>query len=264
MSIEKWLRANSLKMNPPKRSFSLLGTRQASTSFFFEMDVHRFTPSKNIKVLGVIIDHSLTWDLGEPGVTGSPPMYVSTCILVSLYRLRRHFTTEALLTIIRAHVFSHILYCLSVWASASGNQLKRIQKLLHFATRVVTGARRTDHMSPVLRSLGWLDIRDAISERDCTRVFRALNNPDAPRAMHRLVTRRRDTVSRDTRLARSDQLELPRVRLAATQRIFSYHAATSWNLLPEDVLQSSSIEELKGRLRAIVELCDLDLVISDL
>ena len=179
------------------------------------MDGHRFTPSKNIKVLGVIIDQSLTWE-------SHVSLVVRRCtgILVSLYRFRRHFTTEALLAIIRAHVFSCILYCVPVWASASGNQLKRIQKLLHFAARVVTGDRRADHMSPVLRSLGWLDTRDVISERDRTQVFRALNNPDAPKAMRRLVTRRRDSVSRDTRLARSDQLELPRARLAATQRIF--------------------------------------------
>ena len=148
-------------------------------------------------------------------------------------------------------MFSHILYCLPVWASASGTQLKRIQKLLHFAARVVTGARRADRMSPVLRTLGWLNIEDVISERDCVRVFRALRDPDAPSAMRRLFSRRRDTASRDTRLARSEQLDLPRVELTATQHTFSYRAATSWNSLPVDVLQSTSIGQFKSKLRKI-------------
>ena len=247
MSIEMWLRVNSLKMNPSKTEFSLLGTRQAvkeNSSFFFETSGHKFKPSKSIKVLGVMIDQSLTWE-------SHVSLVVRRCtgILVSLYRFRRHFTTAALITIIRAHVFSHILYCLPVWASASGSQLNRIQKLLHFAARVVTGARRAERMSPILRSLGWLNIEDVISERDCIRVFRALNDPDAPGAIRRLFIRRRDTASRDTRLARSDQLDLPRVRLAATQRTFSYRAATSWNSLPGAVLQSSSIGQFKSRLR---------------
>ena len=72
-----------------------------------------------------------------------------------------------------------------------------------------------------------------------------VNSP--PRGMRRLFTRRRDTISRDTRLARSEQLDLPRVRLA-TQRIFPHRAATYWNMgVPKqteddawDLLTSSS------------------------
>ena len=249
MSIEMWLRVNSLKMNPSKTEFSLLGTRQAvkeNSDFHFEVSDNKITPSKTIKVLGVMIDQCLTWE-------SHVSLVVRRCtgILVSLYRFRRHFTTEALITVIHAHVFSHIMYCLPVWAGASSSQLKRIQKVIHFAARVVTGARRYDHMSPVLRSLGWLSIEAVITERDCTRVFRALNDPDAPSAIRRLFSLRRDTASRDTRLAHSNQLDLPRARLAATQRTFSYRAATSWNSLPETVLQSSSIEQFKSKLRAM-------------
>ena len=60
--------------------------------------------------------------------------------------------------------------------------------------------------TPILRSLGWLDMEDVVSERDCIRAFPALNDPDTPRAVRRLFIQRRDTASRDTRLARSDQL----------------------------------------------------------
>ena len=172
-----------------------------------------------------------------------------TGILISLYRFRRHFTTAALITIIRTHVFSQILYCLPVWASAFGDQRKRIQKLIHFAARVVTGTRQTEHITPTIRSPGWQNIEGMILERDCIRVFRALHDPSAPSAMRRLFTRRRDTSLRDTRLARSEQLALPRVRLAATQRTFSYRAATSWNALPSTVTQCSSNKQFKTKLR---------------
>ena len=229
--------------------FTLLGTRQAvkeTSDFFFEISGHKFTPSKTIKVLGVIVDQSLTWE-------SHVSLVVRRCtgILVSLYRFRRHFTTAALITIIRAHVFSHILYCLPVWASASGAQLKRVQKVLHFAARVVTGARRTARMTPVLRSLGWLDVEAMISERDCERVFRALNNPSAPTVIRRLFSRRRDTALRETRLARSGQLALPRVRLSATQRTFSYRAATAWNALPPAIHQCVSLSQFRRKLREL-------------
>ena len=246
-SIQLWLKENSLKMNPSKTEFTLLGTRQAvveNSNFFFEMSGHKFTPTKTIKVLGVIIDQSLTW---ESHVSQVARRCMS--ILVSLYRFRRHFTTAALLTIIQAHVFSHILYCLPVWASASGSQLKRVQKLVNFAARVVTGTRRTEHISPVLRSLGWLNVEDMVSERDCIRVFRALNDPGAPSSATRMFTRRQDVAPRDTRLARSAKIHLPKVRLASTQRAFSYRAAAKWNSLPEAVLHSPSIGQFRGGLK---------------
>ena len=135
-----------------------------------------------------------------------------------------------------------------MWASASENQLKRIQKVINFAARVITGARRAERMSPVLRSLGWPNIEELIFERDCVKVYRALNDPSAASAVRGLFSRRKDTAPRDTRLARSEQLELPRVRLTSTQRSFSYRAAASWNSLPPTVLQSSSLRQFQSKM----------------
>ena len=246
MSIQKWLAVNSLKMNPTKTEFTLIGTRQAvreNATFYFEMSGHQFKPSEHIKVLGVVIDQCLRWDSHVTRVVRR-----CTATLISLYRFRRHFSTAALLTIIRAHVFSHILFCLPVWASASGEQRKRIQKVINFAARVVTGTRKTEHITPVLRSLGWQNIEGMIFERDCIKVFNALNDQYAPNTMRSMFTRRRDTSLRDTRLARSEQLALPRVRLSTTQRVFSYRAATAWNTLPPTVTQSTSRGQFMVRL----------------
>ena len=121
--------------------------------------------------------------------------------------------------------------------------------MVNFAARVVTGTRRTEHISPVLRSLGWLNVEDMVSERDCIRVFRALNDPGAPSSATRMFTRRQDVAPRDTRLARSAKIHLPKVRLASTQRAFSYRAAAKWNSLPEAVLHSPSIGQFRGGLK---------------
>ena len=52
MSIQTWLKVNSLKMNPAKTMFTLLGTRQAvkeNSNFAFEMSGYRLRPRKTLK-----------------------------------------------------------------------------------------------------------------------------------------------------------------------------------------------------------------------
>ena len=108
------------------------------------------SPSRSVRLLGVVIDPILSWEdhIGH---------VVKKCygILISLYRFRHHFSQDTLKLLIETHVFPHILYCLSAWGGATKTQLYRIQKIINFAARVVTGVRRGDRISPALQALGW-------------------------------------------------------------------------------------------------------------
>ena len=106
------------------------------------------------------------------------------CILLSLNRFRRHFSTEALITIIRAHVFSQILYCPPLWGGASQQQLYRIQKVINFAAPVVTGVKRRDHITPALNSLHWSRIGQLVEERVCLKVYHALRSEHTMRTKY--------------------------------------------------------------------------------
>ena len=222
-AVHNWFRDNSLKTNASKNDFILLGTKQSlqkTSDFTFTFSESTFQSSNTIKLLGVTLDQSLTWDRHISSV-------VRRCngILVSLNRFRRHFTTEALITIIQAHVFSQIIYCLPVWGGAAEKELQRIQKVINFAARVVTGARRRDHITPALNSLHWSRIGELVEERDCLKVYRALNDVHIPCAVRDMFPRRCDVATRDTRLTHTEQVHLPKVRLAVTQRQFKYRAA---------------------------------------
>ena len=47
-------------------------------------------------------------------------------------------------------------YFISVYGTCNATQTVRLQKLLNFAARVVSGRRKFDHISDVLRDLEWL------------------------------------------------------------------------------------------------------------
>ena len=115
--LQAWFNANSLKMNEGKTDFMLVGSRQnlkKSANFNFKIGDSTILPSEKVKVLGVIIDSKLTWEMHVSAV-------VQKCnkILVTLYKFRHYFSSDIRKLIIQAYVFPHITYCLCVWAAAA-------------------------------------------------------------------------------------------------------------------------------------------------
>ena len=172
--VRSYFTSNSLKMNPSKTTLILVGTPQnleKTSSFRINIAGHILTPSQSVKLLGVTLDRSLSWDEHICFV-------VKKCysILVCLYKIRHHLIPEARKLLIQSHVFSHILYCLSVWGGAAACHLSRVQKILNFGARIVTGTRIRYHITPALESLGWPSVRHLVAHRDCIGVFRALSD----------------------------------------------------------------------------------------
>ena len=195
-------------------------------------------------MLGVTLDSALSWENHISCV-------VKKCnsILFCIYKIRHHLTPDTRKLIIETHVFPLILYCLSVWGGAAACHLNRVQKVINLAARVVSGARRSDHISPVVDSLGWSHIRDLIAFRDRIGIYRALNDPRAPVAIQSLVTPRTTVSERLTRSAVAGALELPAFRLSMSRRAFSFRAASSWNRMTPAAMGSRSLAALKSHLR---------------
>ena len=198
-------------------------------------------PAKNIKVLGVLLDQTLSW---EPHI--SSIVRRTSAILTSLFKIRHHLSPEILTTLVQAHVFPHLQYCSSVWGGATNSRLDRLQRIIHLAVRLVSGLRKYDHISPALTALGWPGVREMIARRDAANVYRALRVTAAPSALQAMFRPRSAVSERLTRAtaAGAAVLELPRVRLAAARRLFPYRAAAAWNRLPRHVLESASQRQL--------------------
>ena len=81
---------------------------------------------------------------------------------VALIHARHVIPSSTLATLVQALVISAIRYCLSVYGTCNIGQVKRIQKIINFGARVVSGKRRFDHVSSVVRRLGWLSAEQLI------------------------------------------------------------------------------------------------------
>ena len=223
--MENWFRTNSLKMNAKKTDFILLGTRtnvKKTQNFHLRLESSIMMPSRSLRLLGVVIDPVLSWEHHISQVVKR-----CNCILISLYRFRHNFTQDTLKLLIQTHVFPHILYCLSAWGGATKTQLTRIQKIINFAARVVTGARRSDRIGPALQTLGWHRVEELVEARDVSKVSRSLQC--GPPAVRNMFVARSVVSQRATRSSEAGNLHLPRCQLEQTKRSFRYRAVVSWN-----------------------------------
>ena len=82
-------------------------------------------------------------------------------------------------------VFSKLLYCSSVWAethygflvwaNTTKKNIELLQTMQNFAVRIVSGTRKFDNVTPILKQLQWLPIVKQLEVRDATMVFKCLN-----------------------------------------------------------------------------------------
>ena len=93
-----------------------------------------------------------------------------------LRSIRHSLTSEAMLTLIQAFVSSRLDYCNSVLvAGVSSQLLQKMQVIQNAAARFVTGARRRDHMTPVLRKSHWLPVRQRIRFKTAVMVYKCIH-----------------------------------------------------------------------------------------
>ena len=165
MKIAAWCCHNSLLINPEKTKVLLLGTRQmlkkVPDGFCVTLLEKELSPVPSAKNLGVQVDEALSY--GEH-ITNT----VSACTarLCQINRVKYIFDTQTLLNIINALVFSKLYYCSSVWSNTSNKNILKLQSVQNFAARIVSGARKCDRITPVLKELNWLPVSSMPSLRD--------------------------------------------------------------------------------------------------
>ena len=98
--------------------------------------------------------------------------------------------------------------------------------------RVVTGLRRSDHITPALQELHWLPIRATITFKIATVVYH-LRERRQPPYLADLISNYVPT--RTLRSSTKTLLAEPSFRTNITRRSFGYVAAKTWNNLPGDI-----------------------------
>ena len=137
----------------------------------------------------------------------------------------------------RSHAFvaCRLDYCNSLLHGITDSLLRRMQSIQNAAARLITGARRRDHITPVLRDLHWLPIRRRVDYKLALLVYKLLHDLALPYLADDYILASSDKFCHCLHSADVDTCIVPRTRTRFGDRSFSAAGPQIWNSLPPDL-----------------------------
>ena len=97
-------------------------------------------------------------------------------LLKNTWRIRTYLDKSSLEILIHAFVTNKLDYCNSLLTGLHKYLIKRLQSSQNAAARVVSGSKKHDHITPILRGLHWLPVEKRITYKILLLTFKCLNN----------------------------------------------------------------------------------------
>ena len=173
--IESWMSCNRLKMNAKKTQVIWIGSRQQLAKVDIE-ELQLLSANVNFFNHGVQSRSSFRQSADHAGSRDSnlPLMFFQ---LRQLRAIKSSLMTDAAKTLAQAFVGGRLEYCNSLLygVTVSARTYCDVCSVQNAAARFITGARKYDHISPVLRDLHWLPLRQRIIIKIATLMHQCLN-----------------------------------------------------------------------------------------
>jgi hypothetical protein len=244
-SVQRWMTANKLKLNPGKTEFLLIGHEPQRRKYLSKFPIQLMDvatkPSKTARNLGVIFDQNFNYRSHISMVCRSCRYHIR-----DLRRIRRCLTLENAKTLAVALVSSRLDYCNSLFYGIADKYLTKLQRVQNSLARVTTKSPPLTRSLPLLRSLHWLPIKFRIQFKICLLTYKTMTEKQ-PVYLHNMLV---PHVS--VRPLRSKQgiiLSVPRVKTKTGARAFHICGPKLWNDLPLSVRSAGSTAIFRKSLK---------------
>ena len=193
----------------------------------------------NQKLLGIIIDKTLSWDKQSDSVCLNITRRITLLKLLSKYvdmpNLKLYYNSYIL------PIFD---YGCMIWGQCLAYNMNRLLKLQKRAARIILQA---DFMAPskeIFQELGWLTFTQRVQYHIYVMVFKSLNG-QAPEYLSNLLTKCSETNVRSLCSSKQETLKVPFARTTYYEKSFSVTGPKLWNSLPIQIRQSSNLITFK-------------------
>ena len=244
--ISSWMANNFLKLNSDKTEVLVLTPPSLSSHSITTVQIadSSIKVSEIAKGLGVTLDSCL--NLESHVKLMCKKAYHQIFLIRSI---RAYITEDAARALMQANVTAIIDYCNSLLYGLPSHLIGRIQRVQNSAARVVKQLGKYCHITPVLKELHWLPVRQRIEYKITLLVFKGLNNQAPSYITDLLVPYQpaRSLRSQDSNLLTTQQARLQ----TFGARSFSCVAPKLWNSLPSHMRHMTSGTEFKRALKTL-------------
>ena len=188
IEVAAWMAKNDLTLNAEKSQAIIFQTSKHRVNKQPEVCVeiagHRIALSTGVRNLGVVFDSRLNME--EQVAQTAESCYYQ---LRNIGQIRSSITEGACRTLVHALVTSRLDYGNRLLYGIPQVTIQRLQRIQNCAARIVTRTRKYEHITPVLRLLHWLPVRQRTLFKVLVFTYCALN-ATAPNYLVQLINHR--------------------------------------------------------------------------
>ena len=162
LKIEKWFQVNRLFINADKTNFMVFSSAPCSADIEIRLCNNVLQRVTVCRFLGVLIDSHLTWKEHVHHITNKLYRYLSI-----MNRVGQYLPVYAKRTLYCSLFLPYITYCCEVWGTTYKTTLQPIITCQKKAIRIIIGAARRTHSSPLFAKLRLLKFCDIVSLQVC-------------------------------------------------------------------------------------------------
>ena len=163
----------------------------------------------------------------------------------NIRRIRKYLSVETARTLVHAVVIGRLDYCNSLLYGLLMKSISKLQRVQNAAARLITNAPRYDHVTPGLRSLHWLPVKEKVTFKILILSFKAIHGL-APDYIQSLVTLQRP--SRYSLRRKNERFLKPygkKTLKTLGDRAFAVAAPRLFNALPRYIRDEGNFNRFK-------------------
>ena len=237
--IISWGSRNLVKFNATKTQSCTFSKKRSSEESPIQMSGQTVSNKNSIHVLGVTISNNITWDDHITSIAKSAAQKLGF-----LYRSKRYFSPQQLLTLYKSQVRPGLEYCSHVWGSAPKSTLKLLDSVQKRAVRLIGDTKLTDSLPSLAhrRAVGDLALFYRYFHGKCSSEIKSI--------MPALASFNRPT--RHNQSWHPFAVQLKTQRTTYSKASFVYRTSLLWNSLPAQIFPSNyNLQQFKARVNKL-------------
>jgi hypothetical protein len=207
----------------------------------------KVTPVCETKLLGGIVRKDMFWKShihsGKDSLLKSVNRKIG-----ALRQVSRKLSLKSKTALANGVIMSRLVYLISVWGGAPTDLIRRLQAAQNSAARMILGRGRRAKMGEILKTLGWLSVRQLAIHHSLIHLWKTVRErrnihfQTRIRGESDLARPRRDLM--DGRLDYRDGTEMQIVRNG-----WRWRSVMDWNRLPENLRTEPKLPNFKRKLK---------------